>query len=405
VTATPHAHPHKLDVACYYHDPVKAPLLQAAVLPMADDLAATGLAIHAERHWLHGSHVRLRLAGPADAVQAAAEDATTRLRRYLARHPSTVAISAAQHLAMAAVAGPIELLPPPYEPIHPDNTVRIEAVDERPLADLLGSAAAVAYRADLLRLGLAPVAESMRFLSAHDQRAGARVRLALMVMARQAAAATQGFRSGHLTFLSHLDDFLLYHDPGGQFAARLAASWSRQGDAVTELVRAAVGLNPNGPATAALVAAWGTWTDEALAAAGAGYVERALPLQPGDEYTARARLTGDPVAARRWDPEKRTEYSDYHAAIRQVDFRRLKHEREFVTHRFCVNLLYQLLALCDVTAVERQAAAYLLVRAVQRITGVDSRGRLRLAVATGALPLVTDPAAATLAIPRGSDHE
>ncbi|MEV0993314.1 hypothetical protein AB0J17_41030, partial [Streptomyces sp. NPDC049949] len=61
-----------LDVVVHHYEPVKAPLLREAVLPLARRAAADGLTVHVERHWLHGPHLRLRLRGRPDAVAGAA---------------------------------------------------------------------------------------------------------------------------------------------------------------------------------------------------------------------------------------------------------------------------------------------------------------------------------------------
>ncbi|KIF07466.1 hypothetical protein PL81_01785, partial [Streptomyces sp. RSD-27] len=111
---------HALDVVAHYHHPDKAPLLRGALLPLAEEAAAGGLAAHVERHWLRGPHLRLRLQGPARQVEEAAGSAAAALRAWLREHPSHGDLTEAQLLERAAEAGRAELVPPPYGPIEPD---------------------------------------------------------------------------------------------------------------------------------------------------------------------------------------------------------------------------------------------------------------------------------------------
>lgn len=135
------------DVVCYYHDPVKAPLLRDAVLPALAEAERAGATGHVERHWLHGPHVRVRLDGPDQAALVA-----SRIRAYLAINPSTVDADHDMLLAQAKQNGIAELVPPPYEPIRPDNTVVVEPTDLTTLRQLLVSDALVDLRTRCLRL-------------------------------------------------------------------------------------------------------------------------------------------------------------------------------------------------------------------------------------------------------------
>ncbi|MFY1633386.1 hypothetical protein ACN27F_08920 [Solwaraspora sp. WMMB335] len=371
----------QLDIACYYYAPAKLPLLRAAVLPAARWAAGQGTGVHLERHWRHGPHLRIRLsrhtpAGPAAKsgtgvdLAGVAGTVADRLRRYLTTHPSTEQIGTAELLAQAEQAGRAELVPPPYEPIHPDNTVRIEPVDDTALAVLLESAAAVECRARLLQLGLPAVAASAERLAAAGDSASARVRLCLTAMSLHASRYPLGLGAGHQSFLSHLEEFLVFNDPTGQVRGAFDDHWRRRADPVTELVARLA----DGAADAAELA-WQEWTATAWATAEAAYRRGELPAVPGFTYLSRAEQVGDPEIVHRWHPD-RTEYSDYHQLLGQIDFSRVPYEREFVTYRFATNVLYLLLGLLDVRPLERYLAAYLLSRAAERITGVTWQERI-----------------------------
>lgn len=203
-----------LDVVLYDYREDKAPLLREVVLPLARRAAAEGLAAHVERHWLYGPHVRLRLRGTSGAVAAAAERAAATLRGWAAGHPSAARVDEEELLARAAVAGRAELIAPPYGPLVPDGTVRVEPVDQSSLRALIGSDGA-RLRDDLLALGLPALETGCAFLTGHGAAPAARVQLAVAALAAHAAAHPQGLVGGHYSFVSHLEDFLVYEDEEG----------------------------------------------------------------------------------------------------------------------------------------------------------------------------------------------
>ncbi|HEX5594878.1 MAG TPA: hypothetical protein VFX61_02490 [Micromonosporaceae bacterium] len=359
----------RTDLYCYYHTPEKASLLHRAVLPAAHHVQQAGLAVHLERHWLHGPHVRIRLSGSAPAVASAAEKSAETLREYLAKHPSTSDIGPALLLQRSVLAGRAELVPGPYEPIHPDNTVRIVPADDGHLRFLLGSDAAVERRAELLRIGLAPLAASVAHLVRGNNTPAARVRLALAVMTVHATAYPLGIAAGYQSFLSHLQDFLHLHDPQRQLLTRFDQEWQQRAQSITDEVErlTTAGDHNDDP----VPRAWAEWALTAWEICRAADQRGELPLVPGDQYAQRAKMMGDPALIQRWDRSVRTDYSEYHQKLARTDFLRLPGvEGNFGPYRFMTNVLYVLLNLCDITALERYLAAHLLGQAVQRLTGV-----------------------------------
>ncbi|MFD3550009.1 lantibiotic dehydratase C-terminal domain-containing protein [Streptomyces sp. NPDC058655] len=356
------------DVVAYYHQPVKAPLLREAVLPLAASYAADGLAAHVERHWLHGPHVRLRLQGPPGRTDAAARVAASRIRDWIRAHPSHADLSEAQLLERAAETGRAELVAPPYGPIVADNTVRIEAVDRSPVRGLLGDDGAD-LRDDLLRLGLAALAAGARFLGDHGDTAQARLQLAVAALAAHAGAHPGGLAGGHFSYVSHLEDFLLHDDPDGSLRSRFEDHWERAGGAVTGIV----GRIADGGALG-WERAWADFSADAWQLARSRYDRGAdlhgLPLA----YRARAAATGDTSAVERWDQDLRTRYSEFHRLLRRSDPEGAMWSRpDYLVHRACTNALYRLFAICDVRPLERYLAAHLVVRAVPGLTGCDWR--------------------------------
>ncbi|WP_354644093.1 hypothetical protein [Kitasatospora camelliae] len=375
------------DLVAYYRHPAKGPLLREAVLPYAERCAAEGLTVHVERHWLHGPHLRLRIDGPADRCAAAAERGAAELRRWITRHPSVSDLDERALLDRAAEAGRIELIAPPYGPLVPDNTVRIEPVDRAPLRALIGPDG-VELRDELLALGLAPLRSGSAFLGEHGDSPTARVQLAVAALAAHAAAHPGGLVGGHYSFVSHLEDFLVHDDADGSLRAAFERRWKSTGPAVTRLVGriaegGAVG-GAEGGATGALGwerdwAAWsaGAWRlTERRHAAGADL--HGFPL----EYRVRAAATGDAGAVERWNQDIRTRYSEFHRLLRRSDpDGRMWSRPDYLVYRACTNALYRLFTVCDVRPVERYLAAYLVVRAVPALTGHDWREEIGRVIA------------------------
>ncbi|WP_327380786.1 lantibiotic dehydratase C-terminal domain-containing protein [Streptomyces sp. NBC_01207] len=366
----PHDHS-ALDVIAYYHHPVKAPLLREVMLPLATTATAAsdGTTAHVERHWLHGPHLRLRLQGtdPA-AVADTAAAAAAHIRTWLRAHPSHSDLTEAQLLQQAAETGRAELIPPPYGPIHPDNTTRIEPVDRTPVRTLL-KADGTALREDLLRHGLDALRAGAAFLGRHGDTDRARLRLAVTALAAHACAHPGGLTGGHWSYVSHLEDFLLHDDPDGRLRATFERHAERAGDAVTALVaRIADGHADDWER------AWADFSRNAWQLTARRHAAGADLHGDPLAYRTRAAATGDAAAYERWNQDIRTRYSEFHQLLRRADPQGAMWSRpDYLIHRACTNALYRLLTICDVRPLERYLAAHLVVRAVPALTGCDWR--------------------------------
>ncbi|ACU37741.1 hypothetical protein KCV87_01020 [Actinosynnema pretiosum subsp. pretiosum] len=347
-----------IDVVCHYRDPVKAPLLRDAVLPALAAAVDAGAVGHLERHWLRGPHVVVRLDGPDGVVGQAAELVAGRLRAHLVEHPSTVDVTDGELLERSRQSGIAELVPPPYGPIQPDNTVLVEPTDLAPVLRLAGSDELVELRTTSLRLGVPAIADAV----ALDRTSQGRVQLALVAMAAHACRFPAGIANGYHSFLSHLEGFLGHGDPGGVLRARFDRVWERNADAAVAAVRAVL------DGSAGVV--WAEWSDAARALGEAAFDRGGLPTGPTGLLGERALELGEPEAVRRWHREHMGEPGEYHRRLIEVDFDHPDYLRPVTVYRAGTNALYRLLAVCDVTPVERYLAASLLVRAVQRVTGV-----------------------------------
>jgi hypothetical protein len=344
-----------MDVICYYYQPTKVPLLREAVLPVARDLAGAGMSVHVERHWLYGPHLRLRIDGP-DA-QAHADAAAERLRQYLIDRPSVHRVDAGALLADAEAAGHAELVPPPYGPLRPDNTVRVEPNDDSRTRALLHDDG-VEARTRLLRLGVPALRATVDFLGAHGDSGPARLQVALAAMTAHAAALpTVGVTGGYHSYISHLEDFLVNNDPDGRLAETFADRWEQHADQVTGLVaRICEGrLRP-------WEELWSQWSRVAWR-----FVD--------ERRRAGAQLTGG-------GGRRRAVFSEYHQMMHRADPEGTMRVRpDALVYRWCTNVLYLLLAVCDLRPLERYLAAYLVTRAVPELTGHSWRAEMADAIA------------------------
>lgn len=350
-----------VDVVCHHHRPDPALLLDAA-LPAARGAAQSGVTAHIERHWLHGPHVRVRLRGPASAVGAAVGPIRSRFTEHLATRPAPLPVDPAELLARSVVAGRAELVPGPYEPIHPHGTVRAERPDETALAALLGSAAAVGHRRRLMAGALDAVEASAQELRDGGDTAGARVRVALAAMTAHAAQYPQGVAAGSISYQSHVEDFLYRTDPDGRLRARFATVWRRTGVRVTDAVHR---MSRDDPPDA-LHAAWSAWSAAARDVCRPAFERGEIPLVPGDGYRDRARQLDDAATAEQWDPDRRTGYSDFHRRLERGWPERIA--ADFGPYRFATNVLYPVLVVCGVTPIDRYLAGYLISEATRRAT-------------------------------------
>lgn len=347
-----------LDVVLYHHDDVKAPLLRDAVLPALETLPG-GVTAHLLRGWLRGPHLRVRLDGPATLVKPAAEALTERLARHVAAVPSTTDLDRQDLLDRAAAAGRAELVPPPYGPFVANNTVRTEVPDPAVLARIPGWPATSGTRAALLSDGLPAIAATVAHTGAGGDSPGARVRATVVVLAAHAQAWPLGIADGQMSYRSHLERYLHHHDPTGATRAKHAAVWARHEPEICDLVSGVRGAGA-GP----LAEAWHRWSVTALRIAASAGDTGAL------RNSSRADLLR--LATAFADPSVRHEYGDdvseFHRALgeHRLD---AAGQRWFEADRFCTNMLYQLLAVADVTPAERYLAAALVSAAVEKLTG------------------------------------
>jgi len=307
---------HRLDVVVHPAAGTGLDLLAAAVLPQARLLRDAGLGVHVERHGPPAPDLRLRLAGHPDHLPAAAERAAGAVRAQLRTAPAA-------------------------------GTVRVQPAGR-----------GVGVRAQLLRLGLEPLADSVRSLLAAGEAPAARVELAVTALAVHAATHPRGLPCGTSAYRAATARFLAATDPTGRSRAALAAVWTAKGDVLTGTV-AALADGADDP----VGAGWAAWSSAAWAVCAAAAARGGLPAAAGDEHRVLpARTPGslrvwEPAAGRAPGAPRRLAPFDAAGAV----------DASALVQQHADDALRRLLAVCGVQPVEHHLAAHLVTQAAQRL--------------------------------------
>lgn len=365
-------------LAVAYHAPVKGDLVGQVMIPTALRLSArAGVAcVHLTRHWRFGPHVQLVVSG-ADhaALVGLLEEERPRLAAAVESRASDYFLRESPYLALSAELGRAELVPPPYAPIWPDNSVRL--LPEPLVPGLIVHPDAADLRDRFCAASL-PALESVIARTAADP--GDRlVATTEMLLAVAAAYPDRGLAHGYLSYKSHLEDYLQDNDAEGTIRSDFARRYARVGSAFEALARRsldrldepALYTGPD-PALRAWSAAVHQTMADAVPLAGRGeaidpllhegYVQRASDL---NDNLRRKYLLGDD-----------REYSDFHSAFRGVQFTDVDAGRNFAAYRFVVNHLYSQLLLTDLSPAERLFLCHAVSEAVESVTGSTWQDKL-----------------------------
>lgn len=368
----------RASLAVAYHAPVKRHFVLSVLMPAADRVArARGVRhVHLARHWRFGPHLQLVATGEdADAVRAALRAEQPGLTAAVQAAPSDYRLRHAEYLRTCEELGRAELVPPPYEPIWPDNSVRFF---ETPLEPGLIEEPAAKDLRDAFCAGLL---EPLRQTIAAAQRnpSARLIGAATLMIVLAGTYPDRGLFHGYLSFKSHLEDHLQDYDPGGELRADFARRYEPAREAFERLVVATVDTvdSPAGYAgDDRVLGAWsasleGSWR-VALELAGDKAI---LPLLH-DGYLRRAGELNDHLRRKYLVGDDR-EYSDFHATLREHTYDDPVGGRWFASYRFMVNLLYTQLLVADVSPAERLFLAYAISEAVQSVTGTTWQQILR----------------------------
>jgi hypothetical protein len=361
-----------------YHVPVKGEFIRQVMIPAARRLSAqAGVdCAHLTRHWRFGPHVQVVLSGTDhDELVRLLVAERPRLEASVARLPSDYSLREVPYLALSSELGKVELVPPPYAPIWPDNSVRL--LREPLLPGFVVHPDAADLR-DRFCASSLPALESVIARTAIDP--GDRlVATTEMLLVAAAAFPDRGLAHGYLSYKSHLEDYLHDNDATGTIRADFEMRYAKVSGAFEELVRRSVEQLDTpasyvGPDPA--LRSWSASVHETMAAAvllaGRGRAIDPL-LHPG--YVDRANELNDDLRRKYLLGDDRT-YSAFHSAFRGVEFTDVDAGRGFAAYRFVINHVYSQLLLTDLAPAERLFLCHAVSEAVESVTGSTWQDKL-----------------------------
>jgi hypothetical protein len=368
----------RASLAVAHHAPVKRRFVAAVLLPSARRLqSAPGVEhVHIGRHWRFGPHLQLVVSGPDHGDQVAALAAERpAIEAGIERHGSTYELNVDGYLETSRQLGAAELIPPPYDPIWPDNSVR--AFDTPLEPGLIESPNARDLRDAFNEAMLEPIEH---VIAASERSRSARLQGAFTLMVLLAATyPDRGLLHGSLSYKSHLEDHLQDYDRDGSLRADFEARY-RPVSATFEALTSSLVDDPTLPGGyAGSEGVWKRWSQALEAFWRRGLVlAEARDIDPllHEGYTSRATQLNDHLR-RKYAVGDDREYSEFHAALRGVEYTDPVGGRSFAAYRFMVNLLYAQMLVLDVSPAERLFLTHAVSESVAAITGITWRQILK----------------------------
>lgn len=348
-----------------YHATDKTHLFQSLVLPLVREAQGRSGVISAwpQSHWRFGPHLSIYLHGEDTSVTEVLKDAAARAKAYLKEHRSTQPVSSQGWEQTSRELGRLELVEPPYTPVHPDNTV--EVVDGRPTDTFLRTHRAVEAKGATLGAGLDCLLDSDGTLL----RGSAATEAAFRGMAALAASyPTWGLISGYQAFLSHWKEYFYWVDEGDRLSGPLRHAWQQQQGHLCAIVELAHRRTPGEPTGDPVLDRWFRWVDAELPTAGALAATGDVLPYPHPSRAQRAERFGEQTGVQ-WSGSDDRDYSDFHTAFRQLDFGRLGNGTDFAAYRFVINSFFELLPCMGITPLQRYSLAFLFTEAAQDVVG------------------------------------
>ena len=358
-------------ISAVYYDDRKADLIRDCLLPEAGGLAKLdGVRnVYVQRHWKHGPHVRLCVRADDSWDPSQTRFARGRIESYMQTHPSRTTMDPEQYLTLSEFLGRRELVPPPYEPLWPNNTVVVGEYD--PQQAVLGSETAVRFKEDMLARSRGPLAETLAAIRVNP---ASRLNCVLRLLTMAACTYPDGgLIRGQLSYRSHVEDYLFDHDRDGRmrraFRAKSGAVARKVDSVVAEIVGDTTDAGYAG--SDPILRAWWTVVDHGW--------KRGVPLTEDGLITdSPDNLAGvaaqfDERTREKWDPPADRQYSYFHRKLRRLRRSRVPRSvgtRSFAAYRWLVNLIYACFPLLDVSPVERYCVSFIIAEAAERHFGV-----------------------------------
>lgn len=332
--------------------------------------------VHLTRHWRFGPHLQIVVTAEnhSDAI-AALQGEHDRLLAESEPHHSTYELDVDPYLAMSEQLGAAELVPPPYGPVWPDNSMQLLAEPLEP--GLIDNPEAKDLRDAFNEALLEPLEHIM---TEAKQRPSARLQGAATLMILLAATyPDRGLIHGYLSYKSHLEDYMEDYDKDGAIRADFMRRYQPVTHAFEQLTTSLI-ADPTEPGEYQgdnpVLRRWSEslrklWSSALRLAESKdinpllheGYMERARDL---NNHLERKYAVGDD-----------RDYSEFHEALRGIEYTDLVGGRWFASYRFMINLLYSQLLVLDISPAERIFLAHAISEAVQSVTGTTWRDILK----------------------------
>lgn len=350
-----------------YYAPAKDALLLDAIAPALEEACAMtpgGGRGYVRRHWLYGPHFRLNVAAPAELFTNQIEPSLrSTLGRYLAANPSRTSLDPDEYARRSATWGQSELVPGPYLPLRPDNSVHVVPYEAR--TEILGGAEMVCE----METYLSAVRTVLFDLLARTRDNKAlRLTSVFACMTLLACLYPGGLRYGHLSFRSHAEAYLAGNGP--QMRAQFERARDRN---LAELVRTMEQL------LGALQDGMFRGRDELLvqwSAVHAGFFERYLALSSArkipDHFAAARSYAAAAGGFTYFDQDRVGPQSEFHSVGTDAS-RAMYHSPAFDAYRLLLNFFYLNLPTLDVDASAKFLLCFLVAEVAERVLGVTWR--------------------------------
>jgi len=357
---------HSLHV--FYYDDNKEALLLDGIQPALQEIVNQGLSqrVSIRRHWLYGPHVRLHIdAEPELFHSTIAPLVKSRVDSYLQRSPSHRPLDAEAYGRLSEELGSMELVPGPYLPLCPDNTVQEFPFDPR--VEVYGSE----QLSELASAYLADTHEMLFRLMAETRGAPAkRLTRVFAFMTLLGCLYPGGIERGHLSFRSHSEGFLFGSPPAvrTKFEQTARENEERLGKILAQVVDACREGVYQGPDP--LLRDWTLLHAERYRMYCGLVAEGVIPRNRDALDQAASRM--DRVAPGPWN-QAGWAMSPFHQKFMRPDNPVLTSDA-FVAYRWLINSFYLLLPTLGISSFEKFLLCFLVAEAAERVLGVSWQG-------------------------------
>jgi hypothetical protein len=290
--------------------------------------------------------------------------------RYLQAHPSRHALDPVAYAQRSEMLGAWELVPGPYEPLQPDNSISVHSYGQR--AEVVSSEQALhlmeSFWKDVIDIIL-DVMEATR------GDVPARQLYSIRMMATIAELYPKyGIVRGHMSYLSHYEGYRNSFDKDGSLAAEFQTLDESAAPWVDETMRAVLdGTDDQGRYRGddPILRKWSDRLaqlyDECFELATQGLLHSNT-----DHYAELVNEIGNEHAEERWNRKEDRQLSDFHTKLLSMKTSdAFFNSPEFASYRMLVNCFYSYLPLLGFSPNMKHLFCYLVTKSVERVLNIE----------------------------------